>query len=781
MSNDKINFNDPLDAKGKYNNFLTNLSYSKTYTELAEKWSILPLYKNIDQIKKLFDLFEKNQIILVVSGTGSGKTVLVPKFLLKYLLITNKPIIAKDSTLEKTHNSVIIVTNPKILSTQENAIYSSKTLDVKLGEEVGYTYKGADEKMMSSKTKLIYATDGIVLAQILKGDKSLSNIQGLIIDEAHERQVPIDLLLYFIKYIIINRPEFKLIIMSATINANIFKEYYAKDKIKFDNISISGQSNYPITSHFMKPEDKINFYNFMDVGMAIIFKILNETTSGDILMFVTTQRETELGCNKFRKLCPEKTTVTSSCNTYFCVEVYGKMPESNRSLATSIDAFKKNSIYKRKIIFATNVAESSVTIDGIVYIIESGLELTSYFDYIKYCNVLDKQLITIAQVQQRMGRAGRTQPGVCYHLYTEQKYNKLSKYPKPSILLINMNEYILSFFDTHIYLSTILSLCKSLITPLTPVQFLSSIRYLHFYNLIKIVDIEQQAAGSSYNNVNNDIEDNMQEINKLNYKMIPYKNLQNYEHWNKYEGCNTRFGKITNLMQGYPIELRILAFYGRLLSLPMLYTMTSIIHAMDFKVDNLIKYPTYILPEEKINFINSNFPDACVYYYSEHLFIYNLVINYYELGIKTELLNIAVFEKAVGYKNTISSILDKIPDKYIDEVAAKYSLLPSNLDLSELSLIDKLYLSIFLSFKFNTIKLIDTNTKPLYQTQYYIENNSANIKFSYGLVLNAENASKYSWGICSSLIIIMNKLVFNQCTLIPDKLSSKFNNYILHS
>ena len=787
MSTIIIDDDDPLDSKGKYNNFLTNKEYSKEYKELATKWSNLPLYQSKSQIKKLFDLFTKNQIILVISGTGSGKTVLIPKFLLKYFFMINKPLIEKDDKLKKNYNSVVIVTNPKILSTQENALYNAKTLDVKIGEEVGYKYKGVDN-MVSSKTKLIYATDGIILAQLLKGDKLLSNIQGLIIDEIHERQVPIDILLYLIKYIVLHRPEFKIIIMSATVNADIFKKFYEKDNIKFDSISISGQSNYPITSYYMQPGDKINFYNFMDVGIAFIFKILTESTTGDILMFVTTQRETEIGCNKFKKLCPNNKTISDKCNTYYCIEVYGKMTDDSRQLAISKDLYKKSNNYKRKIIFTTNVAESSLTIEGIVYIIDCGLELISYFDYIKYCNVLEKQFITKAQIKQRMGRAGRTQPGICYHLYTEDKYNKLLEYPKPSIVLTNMNDYILSFFGTHIYLSSVLKLCISLLTPLSPLQFLSSIRYLHFYNLIKIIDIERQssqAGGNIHTNdikfLNDDETDNLYELNKLNYKSIPYKNLQKYEYWNKYEGCLTGLGKISNLMQGFPIEIRLLTFYGKLLNLPMLYTIASIIYVMDNKIENLIKFPHNLQHDEKIQFINTNFPQACVYYYSEHLFVYNLMIYYYETNLNTNLLNISFFEKAEIYRNNISLIIDKIPDNYIDDITNKYSLLPVNLEAIKFTLLEKLYLALYLSYKFNTIKLIDINTKSIYQTQYYLENNSSEIKFNYGMQLNNNDANNYSWGICSSIVFIMNKLSFNQCTLLPNTLTVKFNDYIIYS
>ena len=205
----KNSIDDILDIKGKNNNFLTNKPYSDEYKELAKKWSILPMYKENKYVKQLFKLLDENQVILLVSGTGSGKTVLVPKFVLKYILA-------------KGLNKKVAITNPKILTTVYNAEYAAKTLDVKLGEEVGYKYKGSPPDSASDKSKLLYVTDGLILASILSGDTLLEQYQAIIIDEAHERKVQIDMLLKFLKEVSILRPDFKVIIMSATINAEVF-------------------------------------------------------------------------------------------------------------------------------------------------------------------------------------------------------------------------------------------------------------------------------------------------------------------------------------------------------------------------------------------------------------------------------------------------------------------------------------------------------------------------------------------------------------------------------
>lgn len=787
---DGFNVNDPLDYLGNDNNFLNDEPFSAEYKGLAEKWSVLPLYENKKEIKNFINSLNENQVTLVISGTGSGKTVLIPKFTLKYLMKKyEKPI-------------KIAITNPKKLTTIYNAEYSAQTLDVKLGDLVGYKFRGAPENMNGDNVRLLYSTDGLLLSQLLK-DKLLSAFDCVIIDEAHERQVPIDLLLYFLKDVIKQRPEFKLIIMSATIDLNIFKTFYEKDKISFGSVSISGQSNFPITSIWMQPNDKINMYTYMDVGIAIILKLLEEDKGGDILMFVTSQKETEIGCNKLKMLCEKQIKVTDICDQYYCAEVYSKMSDDDRELAVNKDKYQTlNSKYKRKIIFATNVAESSITLDGVVYVIDTGLELLSYNDYIKVQQVIEKRYTTQAQIKQRMGRAGRTKPGICYHLYTEDKFNKLEQFPSPSIALSNMNDHFLSFIRYQVYLSEAIELCKNLITPVKPDQIMSAIRFLHFHNIVKIIrspsstlsgsgsgsgsgsksdeegfSFEFSDSDSSENIFGADETDEMDVAEKVNFKQISYKNMLSYDAWSEFQGGLTRFGKIVQDLNGYPMELAILGFYGKMLNIgPMIYSMISIIAAMDYKLDNLIRYPSGISFNEKSKFINDNFPDAIVDY-SEHMFLYNLLTNYFELG-KIDMLNVAYFDKATEIKNIFAKVLERIKDEDIVSINQKYELISEELlnSIESYSLLEKIYIAIFLAYRYNTIRLVDTN-KITYQTQNYIENTTFNINFNFGKQLTSNNANDYSWGVCTNLSNVMGRLFVNGCTLLPKDLSNKIMKY----
>jgi pre-mRNA-splicing factor ATP-dependent RNA helicase DHX15/PRP43 len=396
-----------LDPTGINLNPLTNDEYSQEYKDLALSWSSLPAYKHIHNI---INKVENNQVILVVSTTGSGKTVLLPKILLHVLDYKGK----------------IAITLPKQIIAKSAAEYAAKTLDVKIGTYVGYQYKGSSKSGKSANTNLLYATDGTIVAQLLK-DPSLSDFNAVIIDEAHERKVQIDFLLYLLKQTVKIRPDFKLIIMSATINKNIFIDYFKG--FKFGNVDIGGERTFPIKSIFLDKSIKDNEY--IETGTKIINKILKQknSASGDILFFVTSVNETFESCKKFNVV---------SANEY-CIEVYAGMNQERQDLAQDKNSYKTKFGKERKIVISTNVAESSLTIDGIRYVVDSGLELHGFYDPKLRARILNKSLITRAQAVQRMGRAGRTESGTCYHLYTKDDFeNKMQQYPEPTIRVSNI-------------------------------------------------------------------------------------------------------------------------------------------------------------------------------------------------------------------------------------------------------------------------------------------------------------------------------------------------------
>jgi len=402
-----------LDPNGLNSNPLNNKPYSNTYKELSKLWSSYPAYNNAEQtIQNIKD----NNVILVISGTGSGKTVLIPKYVLHCYNYIGK----------------IAVILPKQILTESSADFSAKTLDVKLGNEVGFKHR-ANHNYDKKNTKLLYTTDGSLVSTLLN-DPLLSNFDAVIIDEAHERRTDTDFLLYLLREVCIKRPEFKLIIMSATIDETIFKNYFNNKEynLKYISINISGKTNFPITHIYSKKE--IDKNNYINEGINQILEILNnpKTQQGDILFFVPNINETFNVCKQLNN------------NNVFCVEVFSGMNEDNKLLAIDKDLFKSKTNKKRKVVVATNIAESSLTIDGIMYVIDSGYENFSYYDPNIESKIIEKKLTSQAQIKQRCGRTGRTGEGSCYHLYTIAMYENTEHFPKPLIQTSDIHSECLS-------------------------------------------------------------------------------------------------------------------------------------------------------------------------------------------------------------------------------------------------------------------------------------------------------------------------------------------------
>jgi len=483
MDNIDINTIGILDPHGKNKNPLTNKEYSDNYKELAKIWSKFPAYQ------KVYDIIENiknNQVILITSGTGSGKTVLIPKFTLHVY----------------NYNGNIAITLPKQIIAKSAAAFSANTLDVTLGEEVGYQYKGSPKNSKSNKTKLLYATDGTIVARLLN-DPLLTDFDAVIIDEAHERKIQIDFLLYLLRETIKKRPSFKLIIMSATINVDIFKNYFLE--YKFKHIDIGGKTNYPIKSIFL--EKSIEYKQAFNKGFNILIDILSNNYDKDILFFITSTNEAFDICAKLHKYIKETdkdTCKITSDGNVFCIEVYAGMDTNKQTLAQDKDLYKKNN-FNRKVVIATNVAESSLTIDGIKYVIDLGYELNSSYDPNIRAHKLDRKIITQAQAKQRMGRSGRTEPGICYHLYTKNEFeNIMEKYPSPDIRVSDISDSALKLLNLDNIKTTkkLLELLTKFIEPPKEIYIRDALNILTQLGLIKNNEITK--LGEKVVDISND-------------------------------------------------------------------------------------------------------------------------------------------------------------------------------------------------------------------------------------------------------------------------------------
>lgn len=442
-----------LDPEGLNNNPLTNEPYQnlydKTYQEQSKFWTNLPIYSVRE--KAITDIYE-NQVILVISGTGSGKTVLTPRYVLHALNYQGK----------------IAITNPKILPSGENAQFASQNMDVVIGNQVGLKHRGSDAKLYSNNSKLIYCTDGFLLA-ILKRDPELKDYDCVIIDEAHERGINIDLLLLQLKKIVLIRPEFKLIIMSATINSEIFINYFPINKFKFSILEGGAQSHKKIDEFFLNDIPFLNtknIYNtsgkksiiqsngelkiqddlYLDPIIEILMYLITDNHEGDILVFVggkgTAAKGVELLKKKLNNLDPNIT------ETIFIIALSsGVIDKKTKKLITDEYLYKQeNPQFNRKVIFSTEVAESSITINGLVFVIDSGIVHSSRYYAESNLTSLEKRFIAKSSHAQRKGRVGRTQPGICYNLFTKEQYETLfDKFTTSPIYLDNISQFVLNF------------------------------------------------------------------------------------------------------------------------------------------------------------------------------------------------------------------------------------------------------------------------------------------------------------------------------------------------
>ena len=674
---------DILDSKGKKKNFLNKNKYSNEYKKLGQFWSKLPLYEDEKKVKEFFKLLDENQVILLVSGTGSGKTVLVPKFVLKYIV---------SQKLE----GKIAVTNPKSLTTKNNAIYGASTLDVKLGEEVGYNFKGAPSDSSSDKSKLLYVTDGLILAKILSGDKLLKDYQCVIIDEAHERNIQIDILLKMLKEVLYERQDFKLIIMSATINSKVFRDYYDNGKLKYGEIEVSGKSNYPINQYFLDPKEKVSRGNYVEKAVERCFEIINSDKEGDIIVFIATTNDAIKGCKLLKELCP--LNMKMKCNQTYCVEVYANMKDEDKELAIDKDLFKKTNIYKRKVIFATNVAESSITFDGLVFVIDSGYELKNYYDVKDNAIIVSKMHTSQAQIKQRIGRAGRTQPGVSYHLYSKDAYDKFKQYPEPNIRVTDITDFILSFIKYSKTIHNMLDIIEDFITVPLLEQVILSLHKLHFMDCIKIVNLN----------------DDKLSLDKVNW--LEFKSFDDIKK--KINGTITSIGIYCLYFRSSPITTGIALFMSKHLNCyNEILKIIAILEITDGKILDLLDYKK---KETKnvINYFNNN-----IFEYSDFLTVLAIYNNNYKNN-KTSYLNLKTFKLIDKRIEQLDNNFNKINENLYSRIIEKYNI--NQIKVSED--LEKNFTTVLLhTFKYNLIKKVKNS---IYKSINFLNNSLAECEYN---------------------------------------------------
>jgi ATP-dependent helicase HrpA len=369
----------------------------------------LPVYQHRQDI---LDALAQHQVIIVESPTGSGKTTQIP-------LILHEAGYGDEA--------IIGVTQPRRIATLSVSDFIKRQIKDEDGL-VGYKMRFEDTTVPSTRIKVM--TDGILLME-LKADPLLSAYSVMLIDEAHERSLNIDFILGLLKHIITERPEFKVIISSATINTKVFSRFFDGAPI----ISIDARV-YPVEV-FYRPLERENLENQVDAIVSIV-KAEAKKKSGDILVFMSGEFDITVTVAALIAADPQ--------NKLEIYPLFGRLSKEEQE-----SVFNETAQGKTKVVVATNIAETSVTIDGITTVIDCGIAKVNFYNQKDFTSSLVPLPISRSSCEQRKGRAGRTAAGQCYRLYSEQDYKSRSSYGTEEILRTDLSEVVMRMSDLSIY------------------------------------------------------------------------------------------------------------------------------------------------------------------------------------------------------------------------------------------------------------------------------------------------------------------------------------------
>ena len=374
--------------------------------------------------QKLLETIRDHQVIVVAGETGSGKTTQLPKICLE---------------LGLGCRGLIGHTQPRRLAARTVASRIADELNTSLGERVGYQVRFHDQVGPTTQVKLM--TDGILLAET-QHDRYLNNYEVIIIDEAHERSLNIDFLLGYFKRILPHRPDLKLIITSATIDVQRFSKHFDSAPV----IEVSGRT-FPVETLYRPLNDSGDDDNDAsgDIQQGIlqavdeliaIDRAKSGGISGDILVFLPGEREIRDTAETLRKADLRDTEI---------MPLYARL-----SLAEQNKVFTIGRSTGRRIVLATNVAETSVTVPGIRYVIDPGLVRMSRYSYRSKVQRLPIEPVSQASANQRSGRCGRVAPGTCIRLYSEEDFNGRPAFTDAEIRRTNLASVILQMLQLRL-------------------------------------------------------------------------------------------------------------------------------------------------------------------------------------------------------------------------------------------------------------------------------------------------------------------------------------------
>lgn len=382
-------------------NELNRVEIAQKAAKLFEVRKNLPIYAHKDEILRYY---RQNQVLVVIGETGSGKSTQIPHFIIP----------------ENEHQ--IAVTQPRRVAASSLAQRVSEEYGCKIGEEVGYQVRFSN--VSSHKTKLKYLTDGMLLRELML-DSKLKKYSTIVIDEAHERTILTDMILGFLKQLIVSkiRPDLKVIIMSATLNAELFSDFF-NAPILF----VEGRT-YPVTKYYLHDESE----DIVDTMVRSVIQVNMSEQQGDILCFLPGQEEIDNAVNALLLLAPD---LPKDAPLIVPLPLYAALSPSQQ-----LKIFESLPSNKRKVILATNIAETSITVSGVRYVIDSGLRKVKVWKHLLGLSTLLTTTISQASAKQRAGRAGREAPGKVFRLYLDKVFRE--NLPKEQESEITRNDIML--------------------------------------------------------------------------------------------------------------------------------------------------------------------------------------------------------------------------------------------------------------------------------------------------------------------------------------------------
>ncbi len=407
--NNKVIGDDEADDK-------KNLSdYEKKRLTIEETKKSLPVYPFRES---LLEAVEQYQVLIIEGETGSGKTTQIPQYLYEAGFTKRKNDEGETETMK------IGCTQPRRVAAMSVSARVAEEMGVKLGNEVGYSIRFED--CTSERTILKYMTDGMLLREFLS-EPDLKSYSVMIIDEAHERTLHTDVLFGLIKDIARFRPDLKLLISSASLDAEKFSEFFDDAPI----FRIPGR-RFPVDIYYTKAPEA----DYIDACVVTILQIHVTQPLGDILVFLTGQEEIET-C---QELLTERTRkLGSKIKELHIVPIYANLPSDMQA-----KVFEPTPPNARKVVLATNIAETSLTIDNIIYVIDPGFNKQNSYNARTGMESLIVVPVSKASAKQRAGRAGRVAAGKCFRLYTAWAYEKeLEDNTVPEIQRVNLGNVVL--------------------------------------------------------------------------------------------------------------------------------------------------------------------------------------------------------------------------------------------------------------------------------------------------------------------------------------------------